>query len=145
VPQEGKRVGWSVSCWIYPHERGAYVHLDSHTHESNHRHSVLIDDRIHLKAAWEAKGGIFIHHTDTESTLKELRERNILTTFSPAATTKETATIETAKEHPVNETTATTKEIATVDEATAATAAAAAAAAAAMLQQEMERLHDASP
>jgi hypothetical protein len=141
VPQEGKRVGWSVSCWIYPHERGAYVHLDSHTHESNHRHSVLIDDRIHLKAAWEAKGGIFIHHTDTESTLKELRERNILTTMP--STTKETETVETAKEHPVDETTATNKEIATVDEATAATAAAAAAAA--MFQQEMERLHDASP
>ncbi|KAG7359736.1 hypothetical protein IV203_034834 [Nitzschia inconspicua] len=42
------------------------------------RGSVLIDDRIDLKDSWEAAGGIFIHHIDTETTLHKLREHGIL-------------------------------------------------------------------
>jgi hypothetical protein len=40
--------------------------------------SVLIDDREDFRASWEAEGGIFIHHTDTESTIVQLKERGIL-------------------------------------------------------------------
>jgi hypothetical protein len=52
-------------------------------HSANkHRESgpgkVLIDDRIKLKAKWEAKGGIFIHHTDTASTIQKLVQEGIL-------------------------------------------------------------------
>jgi uncharacterized protein YutE (UPF0331/DUF86 family) len=42
------------------------------------RYSVLIDDRIALAADWVSKGGIFIHHTDTERTLQQLREHGII-------------------------------------------------------------------
>lgn len=41
-------------------------------------HRVLIDDRIELSKAWTDKGGIFIHHTDTKSTLQKLVEKGIL-------------------------------------------------------------------
>lgn len=40
--------------------------------------SVLIDDRISLKDDWVAKGGIFVHHTDTERTLEQLRAHGII-------------------------------------------------------------------
>lgn len=42
--------------------------------------AVLIDDRIELKAAWEAKGGIFIHHAPgkVDHTLAQLRQHGIL-------------------------------------------------------------------
>jgi hypothetical protein len=39
---------------------------------------VLIDDRIELSVKWTEKGGIFIHHTDTKSTLQKLVDRGIL-------------------------------------------------------------------
>jgi hypothetical protein len=40
--------------------------------------SVLIDDRKDLQDDWEAAGGIFILHTDTVSSLQQLREKGIL-------------------------------------------------------------------
>ena len=52
---------------------------------------VLIDDRADLGIKWEEKGGIFIHHTDTESTLKKLRDANIIPL---AADTTSTASCE---------------------------------------------------
>ena len=33
---------------------------------------ILIDDRLKAKDPWESVGGIFIHHTSTESTLDDL-------------------------------------------------------------------------
>jgi hypothetical protein len=33
---------------------------------------ILIDDRASLRAAWEAAGGVFIHHTDADSTITAL-------------------------------------------------------------------------
>jgi hypothetical protein len=47
-------------------------------HGPKNNNSVLIDDRISLKDDWEKAGGIFIHHIDTETTLRELREHGIL-------------------------------------------------------------------
>eukprot|EP00439_Symbiodinium_sp_Y106_P080386 s981_g19.t1 len=35
---------------------------------------VLIDDRGDLREAWEARGGIFVHHTSTAETIRQLRE-----------------------------------------------------------------------
>eukprot|EP00543_Licmophora_paradoxa_P004522 CAMPEP_0202445446 /NCGR_PEP_ID=MMETSP1360-20130828/4272_1 /ASSEMBLY_ACC=CAM_ASM_000848 /TAXON_ID=515479 /ORGANISM="Licmophora paradoxa, Strain CCMP2313" /LENGTH=306 /DNA_ID=CAMNT_0049061723 /DNA_START=157 /DNA_END=1077 /DNA_ORIENTATION=- len=46
-------------------------------YESGHN-CVLIDDRISLKADWVAKGGIFVHHTTTKNTLRQLRKLGIL-------------------------------------------------------------------
>lgn len=34
--------------------------------------AILIDDRESLRAAWEAQGGIFVHHVTLESTLEQL-------------------------------------------------------------------------
>ena len=35
---------------------------------------VLVDDKTKFQAVWEEGGGIFVHHTSTESTLATLRE-----------------------------------------------------------------------
>ena len=55
-----------ITCW------SRNKHCES---KSNH---VLIDDRLSLRDAWEERGGIFIHHTETERTLSMLREKGIL-------------------------------------------------------------------
>lgn len=39
---------------------------------------LLIDDTEKLMADWESKGGIFVLHTDTESTLARLRELEVI-------------------------------------------------------------------
>lgn len=40
--------------------------------------SVLIDDRLDLRENWEARGGIFVHHTNTKRTLRKLVQHGIL-------------------------------------------------------------------
>jgi len=55
-----------ITCW------SKNKHCES---KANH---VLIDDRLSLQQAWEERGGIFIHHTNTERTLEMLRERGVL-------------------------------------------------------------------
>ena len=40
--------------------------------------SILIDDRIDLKENWEAAGGIFIHHINTETTIRQLHELGVI-------------------------------------------------------------------
>jgi hypothetical protein len=55
-----------ITCWSY------------NKHHESGRYKVLIDDRLVLKDAWEAKGGIFVHHTDTDGTLSKLRELGVL-------------------------------------------------------------------
>ena len=44
---------------------------------SDHRR-ILIDDRIDLKQSWEAAGGIFIHHVNTETTIRKLRDVGVI-------------------------------------------------------------------
>ena len=44
--------------------------------------SILIDDNEDLKEKWESRGGIFVHHTDTERTLRKLKEHGILSNDS---------------------------------------------------------------
>ena len=39
---------------------------------------VLIDDRIKAKAPWEEAGGVFVHHTSTAESLRQLRELGLL-------------------------------------------------------------------
>lgn len=41
--------------------------------------SILIDDRIDLKENWEAAGGIFIHHVNTERTIRKLCDLGVIT------------------------------------------------------------------
>ncbi|GKY92095.1 hypothetical protein MPSEU_000180900 [Mayamaea pseudoterrestris] len=48
-------------------------------HLQSGRNCILIDDRLDLQAAWEQKGGIFIHHTSTATTLQQLQDKGILT------------------------------------------------------------------
>lgn len=62
---------------------------------------VLIDDRIDLRPAWEAQGGIFIHHVtgDVTNTLRQLRQHGILPPPSSSSTTTSTTTSTTAWNH----------------------------------------------
>jgi hypothetical protein len=53
---------------------------EKHVHASTG--SILIDDRISLKQAWIHAGGVFIHHTSTNETLKVLREMDLLNAIS---------------------------------------------------------------
>ena len=39
---------------------------------------MLIDDREDLREPWEARGGIFVLHVNTEQTLRTLRQLKIL-------------------------------------------------------------------
>jgi len=55
-----------ITCWS----------LNKH-HESGPG-AVLIDDLESLRADWEAKGGIFVHHTDVDSTLEKLRNLGLI-------------------------------------------------------------------
>ena len=69
-----------------PAFRGDGVPLSVVTCLSHDKHycsgtgAVLIDDRLELKPAWEAKGGIFIHHQDGQlhETLAQLKDWGIL-------------------------------------------------------------------
>lgn len=55
-----------ITCW------SRNKHLESGTR------TVLIDDRESLARDWEMRGGIFVHHTSTKTTLKQLKELGIL-------------------------------------------------------------------
>ena len=69
--------------------RGAKVWCKVITCWSRNKHlesgpgRVLIDDRQDLRGDWEARGGIFIHHVNTEQTLRLLRQKNILPLQTP--------------------------------------------------------------
>jgi hypothetical protein len=65
-PQRESHVTNVITCWSY------------NKHHESGQQTILIDDRIALKESWEAKGGIFVHHTDAESTLRKLRELGVL-------------------------------------------------------------------
>ena len=55
-----------ITCW------SKNKHCES---KANH---ILIDDRLALREKWEQRGGIFIHHTSAERSIKLLRERGVL-------------------------------------------------------------------
>lgn len=55
-----------ITCW------------SKNKHCESREGRVLIDDRADLGVKWTAKGGIFIHHTDTVSTLRKMVEKGIL-------------------------------------------------------------------
>ncbi|KAL7571805.1 hypothetical protein ACA910_002892 [Epithemia clementina (nom. ined.)] len=47
--------------------------------------AVLIDDRLDLKASWEAKGGIFVHHNGcAENTITQLERHGVLDEYGYA-------------------------------------------------------------
>ena len=59
--------------------------LHTHTHTHTHivfndciNNRILIDDRIALKKNWVDAGGIFIHHINTETTIKKLCSLGII-------------------------------------------------------------------
>jgi len=56
-----------ITCW----SRNKYK-------ECNRHGSILIDDRIDLKKNWEGAGGIFIHHINTETTIRKLRDIGVI-------------------------------------------------------------------
>ena len=57
-----------ITCW------------SSNKHHESRPGAVLIDDQEWLRRDWEAKGGIFIHHSpdNVEATLEQLRRHHIL-------------------------------------------------------------------
>ena len=56
-----------ITCWSY------------NKHHESGPNRVLIDDRESLREAWEAKGGVFIHHNgDLRRTLMQMVEHGIL-------------------------------------------------------------------
>lgn len=55
-----------ITCW------------SRNKHHESHNRAILIDDRLDLGKAWEAAGGVFVHHTSAESTLKQLREYGVI-------------------------------------------------------------------
>jgi hypothetical protein len=46
--------------------------------EHCHPGDALVDDREKYRALWEQAGGIFIHHRDAASSIRELRVRDFL-------------------------------------------------------------------
>jgi hypothetical protein len=66
-----------ITCWSY------------NKHHESGRHAVLIDDRIALKESWEAKGGIFVHHTDAETTLQKLKALGVPIASAYASTSND--------------------------------------------------------
>jgi hypothetical protein len=56
-----------ITCWSHN------KHL-----ECTEPGSVLIDDRLDLREAWEAAGGVFVHHTTTENTIRRLQQLGVL-------------------------------------------------------------------
>ena len=64
--RSGNNVVNVITCW------SANKHCESRPGR------VLIDDRAKLGKEWTAKGGIFIHHTDTESSIQKMIEKGIL-------------------------------------------------------------------
>mmetsp|Transcript_20124 Transcript_20124/g.27954 ORF Transcript_20124/g.27954 Transcript_20124/m.27954 type:complete len:168 (-) Transcript_20124:546-1049(-) len=59
-----------ITCW------SRNKHCESFRKQG--KQAVLIDDREELAAKWNGAGGLFIHHTDTTSTIKMLKEHGIL-------------------------------------------------------------------
>jgi len=55
-----------ITCW------------SKNKHEESARGKILIDDRADLGIRWVEKGGIFIHHTSTVTTLVRLRELGLI-------------------------------------------------------------------
>lgn len=55
-----------ITCW------------SKNKHYESKRNHVLIDDRLKLKDDWTSKGGIFIHHTNTKDTIRQLKECGIM-------------------------------------------------------------------
>ena len=56
-----------ITCW------------SSNKHYESGPGAILIDDREQLREAWEAAGGIFVHHTgNVDATLQQLRELGVL-------------------------------------------------------------------
>ena len=66
-----------ISCW------SRYKHFECVVPGS-----ILIDDRETLQADWERAGGVFVHHTDTPTTLRKLRGLGIPVKHVPDAPTK---------------------------------------------------------
>mmetsp|Transcript_1886 Transcript_1886/g.4165 ORF Transcript_1886/g.4165 Transcript_1886/m.4165 type:complete len:346 (-) Transcript_1886:52-1089(-) len=56
-----------ITCW----SNNKYKECSKHG-------SILIDDRIDLKDNWESAGGIFIHHVNTETTIRKLRDLGVI-------------------------------------------------------------------
>lgn len=77
-----------ITCW------SANKHCESGPNR------ILIDDREKLGVEWEKRGGIFVHHTDTESTLKKLQRLGIETT---SLTNHDDDTVNAQHEHSAKE------------------------------------------
>ena len=57
-----------------PEAKNVYFRKASFKPEFSGKNRILIDDRADTIAAWNAKGGIGIHHTSAANTIKELEK-----------------------------------------------------------------------
>ena len=65
-PRMGDEALMIITCW------------SANKHEESGPGRILIDDREDLGVKWVEKGGVFIHHTDTDVTLRRLTELGVL-------------------------------------------------------------------
>lgn len=66
--------------WAERHFPGVEVITTSAALKREHCHpgDALVDDREKYRGLWEQAGGIFIHHRDAASSIRELRARDFL-------------------------------------------------------------------
>jgi hypothetical protein len=66
--------------WAERHFPGVELITSSAALKREHCHpgDALVDDREKYRALWEQAGGIFIHHRDAASSIRELRVRDFL-------------------------------------------------------------------
>lgn len=66
VLKEDEEVVNVITCW------------SRNKHYKSGPNRILIDDTQKLKSYWVKKGGIFVHHTNTKNTLKQLQKLGII-------------------------------------------------------------------
>ena len=63
-----------IACMSREKTEKAREWLDTHHAGTERRVPVLIDDRASTREPWEAAGGVFIHHTSAEESIRSLEE-----------------------------------------------------------------------
>ena len=76
APMGGDNCIIGKKLWAKNHLHDSEIILNEQKHEHSTPQSILIDDYIENVIPWREKGGICIHHKNTDDTIKEIK--NIL-------------------------------------------------------------------
>ena len=76
APMDGENCIIGKKLWAKNHLDDSQIILNERKYEYSTPQSILIDDYINHVMQWRVKGGICIHHKNTNDTIKELK--NIL-------------------------------------------------------------------